>query len=594
MRWLPCTALALALLGASPAGALFLPGEGENRNECWIGFSVDGRKPLDLGRQRRGSRVVQESCAGACDFSAHVCLNNPGCEPASLTNVHILGPVLLDRPKAATPVESCGKSRSVTIPLGRGGRATRRKLVLMARADAPARGDDVDVVTLVCRPAPKGDTCARCGDGDLGERETCDDGNGVDGDGCDRNCTPTGCGNGVRTMGEACDDGNGVDGDGCDDNCTPTGCGNGVVTANEECDPPGLEVGLAVCNKDCELEPNGPCTCPSPPTRLVTTTRTVADACGDAVNDSGQSFSTLTCGGLYIGGGDATVQQPIPVPEGTEAAFGVARCNGNRFILGQTTPETAGAPNRCTATGCRFGPPLPAPNTLSASLSVCIMNTISRAVGGEAECDTGRVEATIPLVSHVFLTGEDQAPADPGLQACPVCVEGRCRGGANQGGACTPWSPTIATSYDCPPSGEALEELSLDLAFSTEPITWTAVPSGNQSRVFCGYCRDADSTLAFADPPIPCVIGARATSSCGVPFESCEQRQQGAFGPNGGGVATITLRGAAGGPLAVGAPVDATLASVFCVPPVASDVVNNNVSLPGPAALTLPVRITPE
>jgi len=101
-------------------------------------------------------------------------------------------------------------------------------------------------------------------------------------------------------------------------------------------------------------------------------------------------------------------------------------------------------------------------------------------------------------------------------------------------------------------------------------------------------------TLAFADPPIPCLIGARATASCPPRFESCEQRQQGAFGPNGGGVTTISLQGAAGGPLVVGAPVDATLASVFCIPLVAGDVVNNNVSLPGPAALTLPVHITAE
>jgi hypothetical protein len=175
-----------------------------------------------------------------------------------------------------------------------------------------------------------------------------------------------------------------------------------------------------------------------------------------------------------------------------------------------------------------------------------------------------------------------------------VCVEGRCRGGANQGGACAPYGPGIATSYDCPPSGEPLDELALELRFSTDPIAWTAVPSGTQERVFCGYCRDADLTLAFADPPIPCVVGARATSTCVPPFESCEQRQQGAFGPNGAGVSTIALRGAAGGPLVVGTAVDATLASVFCVPPVAGDVVNNNVSLPGPAALTLPVRITPE
>jgi len=47
---------------------------------------------------------------------------------------------------------------------------------------------------------------------------------------------PSPCGNGRLDAGEACDDGNLVDGDGCDSNCTPTGCGNGIVTAGEECE----------------------------------------------------------------------------------------------------------------------------------------------------------------------------------------------------------------------------------------------------------------------------------------------------------------------------------------------------------------------
>jgi len=239
MRWSPCATLALILLATAPVRAVFVPGEGGGPTECWIGFSVDGKKPLKLKRARRGTRIVQEACAGACDFSAKVCLNNPGCEAAALTDVHILGPLLLDRPKAATPEAACGRPRAATIPLARGARTARRKLVLMARPEPPARGRDVDVVTLVCRREPRDDLCARCGDGDVGLGEVCDDGNDIDGDGCDRNCTPTGCGNGIRTLGEACDDGNAVDGDGCDANCTPTACGNGVVTAGEECDPPG-------------------------------------------------------------------------------------------------------------------------------------------------------------------------------------------------------------------------------------------------------------------------------------------------------------------------------------------------------------------
>src|SRR5262245_36891691 len=42
-------------------------------------------------------------------------------------------------------------------------------------------------------------------------------------------CRPA-CGNGKLDPGELCDDGNAINGDGCDNNCTPTACGNGVMT----------------------------------------------------------------------------------------------------------------------------------------------------------------------------------------------------------------------------------------------------------------------------------------------------------------------------------------------------------------------------
>ena len=65
---------------------------------------------------------------------------------------------------------------------------------------------------------------AICGNGIIEAGETCDDGNLVNGDGCENNCTLTGaiCGNGIIEAGEACDDGNLVNGDGCDSNCTLT------------------------------------------------------------------------------------------------------------------------------------------------------------------------------------------------------------------------------------------------------------------------------------------------------------------------------------------------------------------------------------
>src|SRR5207249_6141959 len=74
---------------------------------------------------------------------------------------------------------------------------------------------------------------------------------------CSANTTtttlPATCGNGKVDPGEECDDGNRVDGDGCDSNCTVTRCGNGVKTAGEDCDPPcGSGCGAGqVCTDTC-------------------------------------------------------------------------------------------------------------------------------------------------------------------------------------------------------------------------------------------------------------------------------------------------------------------------------------------------------
>jgi cysteine-rich repeat protein len=75
-----------------------------------------------------------------------------------------------------------------------------------------------------------------CGNGTREGSEACDDGNTINGDGCDSNCTSSRCGNGIKAPAEGCDDGNAVNGDGCDDNCTATGCGNGITTSGEACD----------------------------------------------------------------------------------------------------------------------------------------------------------------------------------------------------------------------------------------------------------------------------------------------------------------------------------------------------------------------
>ena len=110
----------------------------------------------------------------------------------------------------------------------------------LAQPDAPGFGDVGARLDLAPADGVKpgndvGPVLRACGNGVIERGEECDDGNTVDGDGCDSNCTFTACGNGVKTAGEDCDDGNTVDGDGCSSLCKSTACGNGKVEPGEIC-----------------------------------------------------------------------------------------------------------------------------------------------------------------------------------------------------------------------------------------------------------------------------------------------------------------------------------------------------------------------
>ncbi|MCG8424917.1 MAG: proteoliaisin, partial [Proteobacteria bacterium] len=81
-----------------------------------------------------------------------------------------------------------------------------------------------------------------CGNSRLDPGEVCDDGNRLDDDGCNHNCTLIEtCGNGIvdRDNGEVCDDRNTDAGDGCSADCrSDETCGNGVTdrAVGEVCD----------------------------------------------------------------------------------------------------------------------------------------------------------------------------------------------------------------------------------------------------------------------------------------------------------------------------------------------------------------------
>jgi cysteine-rich repeat protein len=89
--------------------------------------------------------------------------------------------------------------------------------------------------------------------------DDCDDGNAVDGDGCDSNCTETACGNGIETLGEECDDGDQLNSNACVLGCTDAACGDGFLHAGvEECDPGrSPQTCGASCTRISQTCPNG-------------------------------------------------------------------------------------------------------------------------------------------------------------------------------------------------------------------------------------------------------------------------------------------------------------------------------------------------
>jgi fibro-slime domain-containing protein len=132
-----------------------------------------------------------------------------------------------------------------------------------------------------------------CGDGMLGKKEQCDDGNTKDDDGCDascelepgwlcpgpgRPCIAKECGDGLVIAAEQCDDGNTDNDDGCSDACrlepgfactkaSPTVChvtvcGDNDAEGFEQCDD-GNRIPYDGCSPDCRIEPKctgGECT----------------------------------------------------------------------------------------------------------------------------------------------------------------------------------------------------------------------------------------------------------------------------------------------------------------------------------------------
>src|SRR5262249_25558743 len=159
-----------------------------------------------------------------------------------------------------------------------------------------------------------------------------------------------------------------------------------------------------------------------------------------------------------------------------------ACCSGTTLTLAatQATDLTGMHPDRkCTGKDCFFGAPLPIPNANASVLSTCVINIVAQNAVGTATCNTGEVSLLdLPLTSKVGLGGDgDGAP--PGPRPCRIWDRAPhpCRSGPNMGMACTPDSPALGTSHDCPPAcggSQLVGQLPIGFALTTGTATKTA------------------------------------------------------------------------------------------------------------------------
>jgi hypothetical protein len=309
-------------------------------------------------------------------------------------------------------------------------------------------------------------------------------------------------------------------------------------------------------------------------------------------NSVGTNIINLNCGGLYVGGGLNSVP-PAIIPDLGQSITNVTACNADTgaLTLAGATSGQSGSVFNCSVPGCFFGAPLPITNPGSPPTSTCVINTVSTAASGTGNCITGDAQISIPLNSQIYLTG-DLLPGTPGIQPCPLCTGGTCQGGPNDTLECEPdttaLDPSYPTSHDCPPEPATdIGGLPIGFNLTSGTTTRTAVASGTQARVFCGFCRDQSAlgTGQFENPARACTSNAGCTNA---DFPDCEQRDNGAFGPpTGGSAKTIVGNGSPSGDLRDGEAHGAKLVSIFCIPPTFNATVDAAADLPGPGFAAL-------
>src|SRR5262245_7244871 len=312
------------------------------------------------------------------------------------------------------------------------------------------------------------------------------------------------------------------------------------------------------------------------------TNGTAGGDCGTAVDGSSAVVKTLHCGGLNIGGGASTIAEG-PTPDGSTNRFSLSCadlnsvCSLNAYA---TPPAVNSADPDCSTTDCNFGTPLEIPNANLRNLTTCVLNSFQAPATGMVSLVDGTSSTNVVLTSDTYLTGNFDEP-------CP-----RCRVGAGGTGAFAVGSRQTPATGFCdrgPRKGQACTTtnsigLTRDCKTGGSDATHPCIPAGMDS------CIDGTHVGPITVDLSPLTTGsASRTAADGnfCPGQGASPATAGCFAQPS--CRSITENGkAATGPIAVGTPASATLASVFCIASTPNGLVNFAADLPGPGATSLP------
>lgn len=283
-------------------------------------------------------------------------------------------------------------------------------------------------------PGAANPPCPVCGDGIPEGNEACDDGNLIDGDGCESNCTLTVvdlCGDGNLDEGEQCDDGalnSDSEPDACRTDCKSAFCGDGVTDTGEECD------GGVGCLATCLLSGEGILPGDLVITEIMQNPLAVLDAVGEWFEIYNASGKTLDINGLVIkddGTDTHTIDAggPLVVAPGAYVVLGnnadmlvnggvVVQYVYATFTLGNADDEVVLVSNGVEIDRVNYdgGPVFPDPAGRSMSLDP-MMTTATDNDSGANWCE-----------GFVLFGAGDFGTPGAANSPCPICGNGELEG----------------------------------------------------------------------------------------------------------------------------------------------------------------------